>query len=256
MPCPAATNTGLAIDSNDNIFVADTGNNTVRKIDAAGSVTTVAGTAGISGSNDGIGTTASFKSPAALALTSTGIMYVADTGNYTIRKVDLNTGVVSTLAGAAGIAGTTNSATGTLARFGRIYGLGVDSSGNIFAADFSGSTIRKIVPTGAVAVSTFAGTANKRGTKNATGTAARFSSPYGLTVDATNNIYVSDYANCLLRKITATAVVTTPAGTAGICQFVPANAPSTINAPLGVAKFGADLFFAAGNGVGQVVNVP
>ena len=94
------------------------------------------------------------------------------------------------------------------------------------------------------------------GTTNATGTSARFSSPYGLTVDGSNNIYVSDYANCLLRKITSIAVVTTPVGTAGTCKFVAANAPSTINAPLGLVKTGTTLFFAAGNGVGQVVNVP
>ncbi len=143
-----------------------------------------------------------------------------------------------------------------MARFGLIYGLGVDTSSNIFVADFSASTIRKIVPTGTVAVSTFSGRANTRGTTNATGTTARFSSPYGLIVDGSNNIYVSDYANCLLRKITSTAVVTTPVGTAGTCKFVAANAPSTISAPLGLIKIGTSLFFAAGNGVGQVVNLP
>ena len=248
--------TGLAIDASGNIYVADTGNHTIRKVDTTGAVTTVAGLAGTAGSTNATGSAARFKSPAALAVTSGGILYVADTGNYTIRKIVLSSGAVTTLAGAAGSYGTTDSATGTSARFGGIYGLGVDGSGNIYAADFNGSTIRKIVPTGTVAVSTFAGTANNRGTTNGTGTAARFSSPYGLTVDASNNIYVSDYANCLLRKITSTAVVTTPVGTAGNCKFVAANAPSTINVPLGLAKFGTSLFFVAGNGVAQVTNVP
>jgi alpha-tubulin suppressor-like RCC1 family protein/sugar lactone lactonase YvrE len=248
--------TGLAIDGSGNIYVADTGNHTIRKIDTAGNVTTVAGLAGSAGSTNATGTSARFKSPAALAVTSAGTLYVADTGNYTIRKIVLSSGAVTTLAGAAGTSGTTNSSTGTLARFGLIYGLGVDTSGNIFAADFSGSTIRRIVPTGTISVSTFAGTANSRGTTNATGTSARFSSPYGLTVDGSNNIYVSDYANCLLRKITSIGVVTTPVGTAGTCKLVAANAPSTINAPLGLAKTGTTLFFAAGNGVGQVANVP
>jgi sugar lactone lactonase YvrE len=248
--------TGLAIDGSGNIYVADTGNHTIRRIDTGGNVTTVAGLAGTSGSTNATGTSARFKSPAALAVTSGGILYVADTLNYTIRKIVLSSRAVTTLAGAAGTSGTTNSATGTLARFGLIYGIGVDSSGNIFAADFSGSTIRKIVPTGRVAVSTFAGTANSRGATNATGSSARFSSPYGLTVDGSNNIYVSDYANCLLRKITSIGVVTTPVGAVGTCKFVAANAPSTINAPLGLVKSGTSLFFAAGNGVAQVTNVP
>ena len=247
---------GLAIDSSNNIYVADTGNHTIRKVTSGGVVTTVAGLAGISGSTNATGTSARFNSPAALAVTSAGILYVADTGNYTIRKIVLSTGAVTTLAGAAGTSGTTDSATGTSARFGLIYGLGVASNGNIFISDFSGSTIRKIVPTGTVAVSTFAGAANTRGTTNATGTSARFSSPYGLTVDASNNIYVSDYANCLLRKITSIAVVTTPVGTPGTCKFVAAGLPSTINAPLGLTKSGTSLFFTAGNGVGQVTNVP
>ena len=247
---------GLAIDSSNNIYVADTGNHTIRKVTSGGVVTTVAGLAGASGSTNATGTSARFNSPAALAVTSAGILYVADTGNYTIRKIVLSTGAVTTLAGAAGTSGTTDSATGTSARFGLIYGLGVASNGNIFVSDFSGSTIRKIVPTGTVAVSTFAGAANTRGTTNATGTSARFSSPYGLTVDASNNIYVSDYANCLLRKITSIAVVTTPVGTPGTCKFVAAGLPSTINAPLGLTKSGTSLFFTAGNGVGQVTNVP
>ena len=247
---------GLAIDSSNNIYVADTGNHTIRKVTSGGVVTTVAGLAGISGSTNATGTSARFNSPAALAVTSAGILYVADTGNYTIRKIVLSTGAVTTLAGAAGTSGTTDSATGTSARFGLIYGLGVASNGNIFVSDFSGSTIRKIVPTGTVAVSIFAGAANTRGTTNATGTSARFSSPYGLTVDASNNIYVSDYANCLLRKITSIAVVTTPVGTPGTCKFVAAGLPSTINAPLGLTKSGTSLFFTAGNGVGQVTNVP
>ena len=247
---------GLAIDRSNNIYVADTGNHTIRKVTSGGVVTTVAGLAGTSGSTDTTGTSARFKSPAALAVTSAGILYVADTGNYTIRKIVLSSGAVTTLAGSAGTTGSTNSATGTAARFGLIYGLGVDTSGNIYASDFSGSTIRKIVPTGTVAVSTFAGTANSRGTTNATGAAARFSSPYGLTVDGLNNIYVSDYANCLLRKITSTAVVTTPIGTAGTCKFIAGNAPSAINAPLGLVKTGTNLFFASGNGVAQVSYVP
>ena len=105
-------------------------------------------------------------------------------------------------------------------------------------------------------MTTFAGTANSRGTANATGTSARFSSPYGLVVDSANNIYVSDYANCLIRKITSAAVVTAPIGSAGLCKFVAGQAPSSINAPRGIAKFGTSLFITAGNGIAALANAP
>lgn len=245
--------TGLAIDSAGNIYVADTGNHTIRKITAAGVVTTVAGTAGTAGSANGTGTAALFRSPSALVTTASGLLYVADAANYTIRRITLATGQVTTLAGSAGSTGTTNG-TGTAARFGLVYGLGVDSAGNIFATDYSASTIRRITPAGVV--TTFAGTANSRGTTNGTGTAARFSSPYGLTVDAANNIYVADYGNCLLRKITTAAAVTTPIGSAGTCKFMAGNAPGNINMPVGLTKSESTVHFTAGNGVARVVNMP
>jgi sugar lactone lactonase YvrE len=245
--------TGLAIDSTGNIFVADTGNSIIRKISPAGVVTTVAGTAGSTGSTNGTGTAARFRLPAALAVTTTGILYVADTGNYTIRRIVLSSGAVTTLAGSAGNIGTTEGA-GTAARFGLVYGLGVDSSGSIYAADFTASTIRKITASGVT--STFAGTANSRGTTNATGTAARFSSPYGLAVDGSNNLYVSDYANCIIRKITSGAVVTSSIGTAETCRFTAGNAPAAINMPTGLTKVGTTLYVTVGNGVAKVENIP
>ena len=245
--------TGLAIDGAGNIYVADSGNHTIRMITSGGVVTTIAGTAGSAGTADGTGAAARFRSPSALAVTSSGLLYVADTANFTVRRITLSTMQVATLAGSAGLSGTTNG-TGTAARFGLVYGLGVDGAGNIFAADFSGSMIRRITPAGAV--TTFAGTANARGTTNGTGTAARFSSPYGLTVDAGNNIYVADYGNCMLRKITSAAAVTTPIGTAGTCRFSAGNAPGTINMPMGIIKQGNTIHFTAGNGVGRVVNIP
>jgi sugar lactone lactonase YvrE len=91
--------TGLAIDSTGNIYVADSGNHTVRKITSAGVVTTVAGTAGSAGTTNGTGVAARFRSPSAVAVTTSGLLYVADTGNYTIRKITLSTGQVAALAG-------------------------------------------------------------------------------------------------------------------------------------------------------------
>ncbi|PZF75271.1 hypothetical protein DK847_19335 [Aestuariivirga litoralis] len=244
---------GLTIDGAGNLYVADTGNHVIRKVTSVGVVTNVAGGTGLPGSFDGIGAAARFKSPAAVAATSTGVLYVADTGNYTLRKLVVSSGQVTTIAGSAGIPGTADG-TGATARLGTILGLGVDSAGNIYAPDYYYSTIRKVAPTGVV--TTFAGAPGVRGAINGAGTSARFSSPYGVTVDAANNIYVSDYANCLLRKITVTGIVTSPVGTSGLCKFVPGEAPAGLNMPTGLIKVGATVYLTVGNGVARVSNMP
>ena len=106
---------GVAVDSAGNVYVADTGNHTIRKVTPAGVVTTLAGLAGSSGSADGTGSAARFNYPPGVAVDSAGNVYVADTGNHTIRKVT-PAGVVTTLAGLAGSSGSADG-TGSAARF-------------------------------------------------------------------------------------------------------------------------------------------
>src|SRR3989442_967329 len=106
---------GVATDSAGNVYVADSGNGTIRKITPAGVVSTLAGTAGVGGSTDATGAAASFNSPFGVATDSAGNVYVADTANHTIRKIT-PAGVVTTLAGTAGVTGSTD-ATGAAARF-------------------------------------------------------------------------------------------------------------------------------------------
>jgi hypothetical protein len=202
---------GIAIDSTGNIYVADSSNNTIRKVTTNGVVTTFAGTAGASGTTDGTGVAARFAGPIGLTLDSTGNLYVADTSNHTIRKIT-SAGVVTTFAGGAGLTGTTNG-TGTAARFYNPFGVTIDSSGNLFVADAANYTIRKITPAGAV--TTFAGGAGVSGSTDGTGTAARFNYPYSLTIDGSANLYVADTYNHTIRKITSAGVVTTLAGSAG-----------------------------------------
>lgn len=245
--------TGMAVDVVGNIYVADSGNHTIRKITPEGIVTTIAGTTGVAGSIDGTGLSALFRSPSALAVTTTGLLYIADTENFTIRKMVLSTGRVTTVAGRAGEEGSANGSVGG-ARLGYIHGIALDSAGNVIVADFTYNTVRKITASGSV--TTFAGVANVRGNENGIGASSRFSGPRNIMVDREDNIYVSDYANCLLRRISSTAEVTTIAGTPGLCKFVSGSAPSSINAPMGLVKYGNTLFFVAGNGVAQVANVP
>jgi sugar lactone lactonase YvrE len=201
----------VASDAAGNIFVADIDNHTIRKITATGAVSILAGAVGMPGAVDGHGSDARFFMPRGVATDAAGNVYVADYGNHTIRKIT-PAGVVSTLAGAAGQIGSADGY-GGVALFRRPSDIVSDTFGNLYVTDTGNHTIRKISPAGAV--STWAGTAGQTGAINGTGTAARFNSPRGVAVDAASNVYVADTNNQTLRKISAGAVVTTFAGTAG-----------------------------------------
>lgn len=202
---------GVAIDASGQIFVADTFNHTIRKISPGGAVTTLAGVPGTAGFADGNGAGALFNSPAGLAIDSTGILYVADMLNHTVRKITPD-GTVSTFAGTAGNPGSTDGV-GAAARFQEPVGIGVDHTGNVYVADSGNSVIRKITSSGSV--STLAGTAGESGHDDGVGALARFDGPYGLALDSFDNIYVADTFNHTIRKVTPAGEVSTFAGTAG-----------------------------------------
>ena len=201
----------VAVDPAGNVFVADSRNQTIRKITPAGVVTTFAGTTGVAGSADGTGTAAQFNLPAGIATDAAGNVYVADTGNQTIRRIS-PAGVVVTLAGSAGVTGAVDG-TGAGASFSGPNGLVVDASGNVFVVEVGNSIVRRVTPTGVV--TTFAGVAGAIGSADGVGTAARFNGPSGIAIDGAGNLYVGDGKNGTLRAITPAAVVTTIAGTPG-----------------------------------------
>ena len=201
----------VAVDGAGNVYVADTANNTIRKITPNGIVRTLAGISGSHGSADGIGSNARFWAPFGIAADSAGNVYVADTANNTIRKITSD-GVVSTLAGLASHPGNKDGI-GTNARFRNPWGVAVDGMGNVFVADMSNDTIRKITPKGVV--STLAGQAGISGSVNGVGNSAQFNNPFAVAVDSTGNVYVSDSANDTIRKITPSGVVSTLAGLPG-----------------------------------------
>src|SRR5947209_1392759 len=201
---------GVAVDSAGNVYVADTNNSTIRKITPAGVVSTLAGAAGVIGFDDGIGSAARFYKPAGVSVDSAGNVYVADTNNYTIRKIT-PAAVVTTFAGTAFSNGS-NDGTGANARFWNPSGVTVDSGGNIYVADTSNQAIRKITP--AAVVTTIAGQSHTIGSADGTGAAAHFFNPTAVAVDSSGNLYVADFANSTIRKITPAAVVTTFAGLA------------------------------------------
>jgi len=189
---------GIAVDSSGNLYVADSGNYTIRKITQAGVVTTFAGSGGQQGTADGKSTAARFFLPTGIAIDSSGNLYVTDTSNCTIRKVTPS-GVVSTLAGSPGIAGSADG-TGSLAQFNFPSGITVDSSGNLYVCDQFNSTIRKVSPTGVV--TTVLGSTLITGSTDGIGASARLNWPYCIAVDSSGKLYISDFENYTIRTAT------------------------------------------------------
>jgi sugar lactone lactonase YvrE len=202
----------VAVDSTSNLYVADTQNSVIRKITGLGTVSILAGTAGVFGSAEGTGPSVQFSGPQGVAVDSSGNVYVADTGNSTIRKLTSG-GTSSTLAGSAGNPGNADG-TGTTVQFNAPAGVAADGSGNVYVADTWNHTIRKLTSGGVS--STLAGQAGTFGSFDGTNSGARFNCPTGVAVDGSGNLYVTDYNNDTLRKVTSAGVVTTLCGTAGI----------------------------------------
>jgi hypothetical protein len=240
----------VAVDGSNNVFVADTFNHTIRKINPSGVVTTLAGLAGNSGSLEGTGSAARFNEPGGLAVDRAGNLFVADSSNHVIRVIAPSC-VVTTRAGLAGNSGSLDG-TGSAARFNSPQCVAVDGSNNVFVADTYNHTIRKISPAGKV--TTFAGLAGAAGTNNGTGKAARFFEPFGVAVDSDGNVFVADTSNHTIRKITSDGVVMTLAGNASILDQsgrpVGGFADGTGSAarfyyPFGVAVSGGDILYVA-----------
>lgn len=196
---------GITTDGT-NLYVADTGYSAIRKIViATGEVSTIAGTEGSRGSEDGIGAAARFNDPSAITTDGTNL-YVTDSSNYIIRKIVIATGTVTTLAGTVGVWGSADG-TGAAARFSLAFGITTDGA-NLYVADSNNYTIRKIVIATGV-VTTLAGTAQVRGNTDGIGAGAIFFFPEGITTDGTS-LYVDDTVNNTIRKIViATGEVTT-----------------------------------------------
>jgi sugar lactone lactonase YvrE len=219
---------GVATDASGNVYVADQGNNIIRKITAAGVVTTLAGS-GSAGSVDGTGTAASFFAPTGIATDASGDVYVADQGNHKIRKITA-AGIVTTLAG-SGSAGAAEG-TGTAASFSYPFGVATDASGNVYVADRGNHKIRKITAAGVV--TTLAGSGSA-GSTDGTGTAASFNNPAGVATDASGNVYVADRGNHKIRKITAAGIVTTLAGSGSAGSADGTGTAASFNQPSSVA---------------------
>ena len=220
----------LAADSSGNIYVADRGNNAIRKIYASGSVVTLAGSSSLAGSDDGSTSTAKFYYPSGVALGSNGAVYVADTNNHTIRRIYGTS--VTTIAGKAGSAGSTNGAYG-YSRF--YYPHGIAFYGNkLYVADMYNNMIRVVdLSSSSYPVSLVAGTGST-GSKDGPVATAWFNRPADLAVSTSGRIYVVEYSGHKLRMISDGQVVTLAGtgangyqdGTATLAKF---NSPAGIS---------------------------
>lgn len=214
--------TSVATDAAANVYVADRDNHLIRKITPAGVVTTFAGGGPGAGTN-GTGTAANFNFPSGVATDSAGNVYVADKDDMLIRKITPS-GVVTTFAG-SGLRGSANGP-GTVASFDYPLTLATDISGNVYVIENLNQLVRKITPAGVV--TTLAGS-GAVGSIDGIGTAASFNSPVGIATDLAGNVYVTDYATNLIRKITVTGYTISPAlpvglnfdGTTGIISGTP-----------------------------------
>jgi sugar lactone lactonase YvrE len=242
---------GVAVDTHGNVYVADTHNDTIRKITPAGVVTTLAGLAGNPGSADGTGSAARFNLPWKVTVDAADVVYVADNLNHVIRKITPG-GVVTTIVGSAGNPGSADGM-GSAARFNHPVAVAVNSAGIIFVGDGANNTIRKITPD--LAVTTVAGvpTNEEPGSADGTGSSASFALPSGVAVDGARNAYVADTANNTIRKITPAGVVTTLAGLAASPGGEDGTGSAArFNIPEGVAADTAGNVYVADTGNSKV----
>jgi hypothetical protein len=194
---------GLAVDSANNVYIADAGNNVIREISGqTGIVTTVPFTLGV------------LSSPRGVAVDASGNLYIADTGNHVIREIMPFTAATSTLAGISGTPGSTgNNGLATAATLNSPAGLALDSAGNIYIADTGNNVIRKItVSTGIITIVAGNGIAGSTG-DGAAATNAELNKPTRVAVDAAGDLFIADYGNNKIRFVsTASGAIFTVAG--------------------------------------------
>jgi uncharacterized protein (TIGR03437 family) len=231
---------GIAFDSSGNLYIADTGNHVVRKVDhSTNIISTVAGNNYSAYSGDGAAaTSANLSYPSSLAFDSAGNLYIADTNNDCIRKVN-SSGIISTFAGMCSYPlYQGDGGPATSAKLNKPYSIAFDAQGNLYIADTENECIRVVTTDGII--NTYAGAcANENASEgwvDGPASEARFYSPSGIAIDAAGSIYVADKGNCVIRKIAPGGTVATIAGntyptyTAG-----PSGLAASLYFPLGLA---------------------
>lgn len=246
----------VAVDSAGNVYIADTFNNAIRKVSPSGIITTFAGGAyGYTG-DDGLATSATLAAPYGVAIDSNGNVYIADTRNSVIRKIDAS-GIITTVAGNGTYGYTGDGGQATSATLSYPYNIAVDKNGNLYIADRANYVIRMVTPAGII--STVAGN-NSSGYSGDGGaaTSAQLGDPAGVAVDGSGNLYIADSTNQVVRKMNSAGIISTFAGS-GISGYTGDGGPATsaeLSSPygLGVDNKG-DVFITDNSAVIREVNL-
>ena len=221
---------GVALDGSGNLYIADTINNRIRKVDAAGVITTVAGngTPGYGG-DGGAAVAAQLRYPQGVALDGSGNLYIADSSNSRIRKVD-TAGVITTVAGDGTQGYGGDGGTAVAAQLNQPFGVALDGSGNLYIADTINNRIRKVDAAGVI-----------------TTVAAQLGGPAGVALDGAGNLYIAEWNNHRIRKVDAAGVITTVAGdgTRGYSGDGGAAVAAQLHTPVGVALDGSGNLYIA-----------
>ncbi|MGA8223949.1 MAG: hypothetical protein WB780_20030, partial [Candidatus Acidiferrales bacterium] len=224
-----ATPEGLAIDANGVLFIADTLNNRIRRVDTSGNITTVAGSedpgSPAFGGDGGLATSARLAFPSGVAVDQHENLFIADTNNGLVRRVDGTTQIITTYAGSFTAPAGCPSGPATGAGFAQPVGVAVDTTGNVFISDAALDIVCKVVDATTPTISTYAGTLNNPGAPGAANgdggpaTSAQISAPNGLAVDATGDLLITDSGNPKIRKVDTTQnhIISSIAGTGFIC---------------------------------------
>ncbi|MBV8732832.1 MAG: hypothetical protein JO336_23735, partial [Acidobacteriia bacterium] len=246
---------GVALDSSGNLYIADLANNRIRKVTASsGIISTIAGngTAGYAG-DGGPAISAQLNGPSSVALDSSGNVYIADTGNYRIRKVTAGTGEISTIAG-NGTAGYSGGTFGLAiyAEISNITGIAVDSAGNVFIADQKNAIVREVTTSGFI--QNVAGVPLSAGFSGDGGpsTSAELDEPAGVavsTVSGVDQVYIADYANYRIRKAAVGGNIDTVAGNGSVYYAAGVTATgASLSNPTGLTADGSGNTYIADNG--------
>ncbi len=207
---------GVLVDSSGNLYIADTGNDVIRKVTTDGNISTVAGNYGAGagyGGDGGNPTGAIFNQPSAIAMDSAGNLYICDTLNHRVRKANFSTNVTSTVAGNGNASFSGDGGKAIFAALSSPRGVAVDAAGNVYISDSDNNRIRKVTPAGIITTIAGNGTPGFSGDGGAA-TDAQLNRPRGIALDAAGNLYIADYLNSRIRMV-SNGIIRTIAGTAG-----------------------------------------
>ncbi len=216
---------GIAVDKNGNIYIADQANARIRKITAAGIISTIAGTGTVGYTADGVAAaSANIAQPTAVAVDTNGNVYFAEQNNHRIRRISTS-GILTTVAGNGSASFSGDRGAATAASISYPAGVSVDAANNIYIADAGNNRIRKVTSAGIISTLAGNGTAGYSGDGSAA-TAAKLYNPSGVTSDSLGNVYIADRNNNVVRKVTTGGIISTVAGT-GTAGYSGDSGPAT-----------------------------